>query len=84
MLLARVGPLTTVLEDAATAIGAGVLADFLIRLVGFSILIAGALVFRGSSEAGMQATVLVAFIGGSAVYYYLDQRAQKRKRKRSQ
>jgi hypothetical protein len=50
-------------------------------VVGTSIFIAGTLAFRGSSEAGMQATALVGFFAGFAIYHYLDERAKKRRRR---
>jgi hypothetical protein len=57
-------------------VGAGLTTCIVIALI-------GALVFR-DSESAMQATGLVAFFAGLAVFHFFDERARRRLRKRSQ
>ncbi len=52
--------------------------------VAMTIVIAGVVAFRNSSEAAMQATVLVAMFVGLALGLWLDTRAQRRSSKRAQ
>jgi FtsH-binding integral membrane protein len=49
-----------------------------------TIIVAGVVAFRNSSEAAMQAVALVGMIVGFAVGLWLDTRAQRRSGKRAQ
>jgi hypothetical protein len=53
-------------------------------LVGALIAIAGAAVFRDSSEATLQLVGLAAFVGGLAVYTVLDELTERKEKKTRQ
>ena len=53
-------------------------------VVGTAIIVGGVLLFKDSSEAAMQAVAMVGFFVALAVYLVLDERAQRRKKKRAQ
>jgi hypothetical protein len=52
--------------------------------VGLSIALAGVILFRGSSEAAMQAVALAGFVVAIAVIAYLDERTKRRGGNRAQ
>jgi FtsH-binding integral membrane protein len=52
--------------------------------VAVTIVVAGVVIFRNSSEAAMQAMVLVGMLVGLALGLWLDTRAQRRSGKRAQ
>jgi hypothetical protein len=52
--------------------------------VGMAIVVGGVIAFKDSSEAAMQAVAMVGFFSAFVVFHYLDERAKRRDRKRSQ
>jgi membrane protein implicated in regulation of membrane protease activity len=51
---------------------------------GIAIMFAGAIAFAGSSEAAVQAFAVVGFVTVFAVFHFLDERANRQKKKRAQ
>jgi len=53
-------------------------------IVATVITVAGVLVFKDRSESAMQAVAMIGFFVGLAVYIVLDERAERREKRRPQ
>lgn len=53
-------------------------------VVGTTIIVAGVLLFKDSSEVAMQVVAMVGFFVALAIYLVLDEKAQRRKKNRAQ
>jgi len=52
--------------------------------IGISVMVAGVLLFGGSSEAAMQVTALVGFFTVFGIFHFLDERARARRKNKPQ